>query len=442
MSLTTCKARGFSDEQLKRATQNSFLILVLIAGWLAPTNALAQPQPVILRLKGIGVGSSANGYGADVQVAGNLAYLAWSTGWGGDTNHPGGVEIFSVTNPAVPLRLGSYESRASVNAIQVVGQYAYLAEGTARTFTNDLGTLEIIDVSDPANPVRASGISALGRANEIRVAGNFAYVAESTRWTGTNLLGALEIFDISTPTNPIRVAIFDTAGSATSVDVSGGYAYLADGVTDLQVLDVSDPGNPQRVGVFISDVTHNGCGFEPGEPANFVQVVGNLAYSAGNNGLHVLDISDPSHPVSIGDSFCPPIEGLHVSGHYAFAAIYHSWLNTCFLHIADTSDPANLVMIGLKEDWCSGHMQVVGNLIYLATNPLSVYEISDRPAIKSLSINAESLILTWDYAPGFMLQHTTSLANPQWSEVPGSQGQTSLQLPMASGNEFFRLAKP
>lgn len=414
------------------------VVLVLVIGWFAQANLLAQPQPVILRLKAVGVGSSVNGYATDVQVAGNFAYLTWA----GGTNHPGGLEIFCVTNPSAPLRVGGYESPAPVNAIQVVGQYAYLAEGTTRTFTNDPGIFEIIDVSNPVGPMRVGGTATLGHANEIRVAGNVAYVAENTRWTGSNLLGALEIFGVSTPTNPIRKAIFDTAGSITSVDVSGGFAYLADGVTDLQVLDVSDPANPQRVGTYYSDVTQNSCGFEPGGPANFVQVVGNRAYSAGNNGLHVLNISDPLNPVSIGDSFCFPIEGLHVSGHYAFAVIYHSWLNTCFLHIADTSDPANWAMIGLKENWCSARMQVAGNLIYLSTNPLSVYEISDRPAITSLSINADSLVLTWDFSPGFMLQRTASLSNPQWSEVPGSQGQTAVQLPLTNSNEFFRLAKP
>jgi hypothetical protein len=285
--------------------QTTSLLLVLLSGWLAHTNLYAELQPVIPRLKGTGVGSNVNGNGngTDVQVLGNLAYLTWSLGWGGDTNHQGGLEIFSVTNPTAPMRVGGCESVAPVNAIQVVGQFAYLAEGMARTLTNDPGTFEIIDVSDPTNPMRVGGVATLARANEIRVVGNFAYVAESTRWTSSNLLGTLEIFDISTPTNPIRVAIFDTAGSATSVDVSGGHAYLADGVTDLQVLDVSDPSKPQPVGAFISDVAHNACGFEPGGPAKFVQVVSNFAYSSGDNGLHVLDISDPSHPLASMTAF-------------------------------------------------------------------------------------------------------------------------------------------
>lgn len=71
-----------------------------------------------------------------------------------------------------------------------------------------------------------------------------------------------------------------------------------------------------------------------------------------------------------------------------------------------------------------------------------MYEISDRPAITSLSVNAESLFLTWDFAPGFVLQRTASLDGPPWTDVPDSAGQSDIVLPMTSGNEFFRLTKP
>jgi len=439
--------RGFSralpeadmkTDSIKSISRTTSFLIVLMAVWSAQVNVLAQPQPIFLHLKGVGVGSNVTGSATDVHVMGDFAYLAG----GGGTNHPAALEIFSVTNPSAPVRVGGYESLAQPNAIFVVGHYAYLAEGTTQNFTNDPGAFEIVDVSDPSNPIHVGGIATIGRANGVRVSGSYAYVAESTRWTGSNLLGALEIFDVSTATNPIRVANFDTAGSATSLDVAGGYVYLADGVTDLQVVDVSDPGNPRRVGVYISDSSHNLCGAEPGGPANYVQVLGNLAYSAGNNGLHILDASDPSHPAPIGDNFCFPIESLHVAGHYAYASIFHSWANAFYFYVVDTSDPANLVVVGLKENWGARHMQVVGNLIYFATNPLSVYELSDRPMINSIAHAGGSLTLTWDYAPGFSLQRSASLDNPLWSVVTNSMGQNRLELPRTNGREFFRLAKP
>lgn len=50
--------------------------------------------------------------------------------------------------------------------------------------------------------------------------------------------------------------------------------------------------------------------------------------------------------------------------------------------------------------------------------------------------------LVWDYAPGFVLQRATSLANPLWSDVPDSADRSSIELPVTVTNEFFRLARP
>src|SRR5262245_3136525 len=91
------------------------LLLVLLAGFLMESVGLAQPQPVIPRFKGVGIGPKVNGYGSDVQVVGSVAYLAWSLEWGSDTNYPGGLEIYSLTNPTAPVRVGGLESRAAAN---------------------------------------------------------------------------------------------------------------------------------------------------------------------------------------------------------------------------------------------------------------------------------------------------------------------------------------
>src|SRR6185369_464827 len=93
---------------MKRPHQSRALLLVLLSGWFAQANLPAQPHPVIPRRKGIGVGSNVNGYGTDVQVLGNLAFLSWRWEQGGDTDHPGGMKIFSLTTPIAPVRVGGY----------------------------------------------------------------------------------------------------------------------------------------------------------------------------------------------------------------------------------------------------------------------------------------------------------------------------------------------
>jgi hypothetical protein len=323
-----------------------------------------------------------------------------------------------------------------------VGHYAYLALGTTRTLTNDPGSLEIVDVNNPANPVRVGQADTFARANRIRVAGTMAYLPESTRWTGSNLVGALELFDVSVPTNPTPVGIYHTGTPATSLDVSGTFAYLADGLTDLRVLDLTDPTNPTSIAVYDVD-EQSICLTDFGGPASFIQLVTNLVFSAGDNGVHVLDVSTPSHPIPVGGR-CPWIQtyALQVSGQYLYESFWSSTANSFLLYVSDRSNPTNLVFVcySLIFGWPKA-IQAAGNCVYLGTNPMQVYEISEQPLIRSMSIEDGVVILRWD-ASDFVLQHTPSLDTPTWSEVPGSQNQTSLELPMTNRSEFFRLARP
>src|SRR5437867_5444792 len=96
------------------------LVLVLLAGCLGQLTLLAQTGPLYLALKGVGVSASGviGGGGSDVQVVGNYAYVAWFH-WT-DTNHPGGLEIFDVTDPANPVQIGGYDSRVQLYAARVV----------------------------------------------------------------------------------------------------------------------------------------------------------------------------------------------------------------------------------------------------------------------------------------------------------------------------------
>ena len=430
------------SDQTKRSmnqlNKKGLLSLAVMIGGLAPASVSAQAPAAFLALKGVGVGTNA-GNGTDVQVDGNFAYRTWSNPR--DTNHPGGFEIFSVTNPSAPAWVGNYESRGSANAVRVVNGYAYLAEGIRRNGTNDTGVFEIIDVSQPANLIRVGAIDTVGWANAVSVDGHYAYVAESTRWTGSNLVGALEIFDVSMPTNPVRVAIHDTGGSATSVDASGGYAFLADGVTDLEVLDVSNPASPSRAGGY--DIDERNLGAEFAAPATYIQRTGNRVYSSGENGFHILDVSNPTNPRRLGGDNDLPVYAFHEANNYVHAAYYSSFHNTFLLSVIDVSDPTNLTWIASSAIpvW-PGSLHAVGSNVYLATNELLLYELRPPPVIRSFSRSNGTLVLTWDDAPGFNLQRTASLDDPDWSDVPGSTNARSLSLPLTGGSGYFRLARP
>jgi len=137
------------------------------------------------------------------------------------------------------------------------------------------------------------------------------------------------------------------------VAVSGSFAYVAAGEAGISVVDVSDPTDPMVVGSWDS----------PGY-AEAVVVVGNTLYVAdGPYGLRTVDVTDTSNPVEIGWAF--PLHyamDVAVSGNFvAIASV------TAGLFIADVSDPTNPVERGsLLTNGCAFGVDIDGRTAYLA----------------------------------------------------------------------------
>ncbi|MDB9541500.1 LVIVD repeat-containing protein, partial [Anabaenopsis arnoldii] len=166
-----------------------------------------------------------------------------------------GSETGNITLNVFPF--SNYNTSGSAYDVEVVGNYAYVADGN--------GGLQIIDISDPANPTRTGGYNTSGLAYGVQVVGNYAYVAGY----GTGL----QIIDISNPATPTRTGVYDTSGSASDVQVVGNYAYVAGTYGRLQIIDISKPAKPTPTG-----------GYYTSGGASDVQVVGNYAYVAGTYG--------------------------------------------------------------------------------------------------------------------------------------------------------------
>lgn len=422
----------------------SLLSLVLLAAWL--NHMPARADGIFLQLQSVTEYTNSEGvllrrFNA-VHVAENKAYLA---GINTETsNSTGGLDIYDVSNPASPTLLGRCEGRSEANALRVVGRYAYVAAGTSRNGTNDPGWLEIFDVSDVAHPTRVGGIETPGRGLGLQVAEGFAYVAEGVRWTGSNLLGALEIFDVRNPANPVRIATHDTGAAATSVDILGRHAYLADGLTDLEVIDVSNPTAPSRVGGYDTDEWRNYGGYEHGGAAVHIQVANGLVYSAGEDGLHILSVTNRAVPVRIGGYNALPFDyAFNVSGRYASMSMWHSFQNAFWLYVWDVSSPADPAWLCSTEvPGSPKSIQVAGPSMYVAAGPLLIYEVSEEPAFRSIWTNGEIVELSWNAPVGFRLQSTSSLINPDWRDVADVGDATRVSLPVGDGHRFFRLYKP
>jgi D-arabinose 1-dehydrogenase-like Zn-dependent alcohol dehydrogenase len=282
-----------------------------------------------------------SGLAFGVQVVGNYAYVA---------DDESGLQIIDISNPSTPTLKGNYVTSGAAYGVQVVGNYAYVADGNSG--------LQIIDISNPSTPTLKGNYDTYGYANDVQVVGNYAYVADD--------YAGLQIIDISNPTSPTLKGNYDTYGYANDVQVVGNYAYVADRESGLQIIDISNPTTPTLKGNYDT----SGVAFG-------VQVVGNYAYVADReSGLQIIDISNPTNPTLKGNYDTSGYAwGVQVVGNYAYVADGDSGLQ-----IIDISNPTTPTLKGNYDT--SGYalgVQVVGNYAYVGDfdSGLQIIDVSE-----------------------------------------------------------------
>lgn len=280
--------------------------------------------------------------------------------------------------------------------------------------------LEILDVADPQYPVvlRTLGPNEHAGGN-LEVKGGYAYLSSDQTGlrvvdlAGDTLDPAGELFinlgstctalsgstvylgvpktdpkgvwlvDISSPTSPARVSSAPLPHQAEGVFVSGDYAYIADGQDGLHVLDVSDPWNPTEVGSLE-------------EPYMYLSedlwVTGTEVYVADGTGIAIIDASDPANPVMDTYFDTRPhtmdywIEGCMRSGDYLYVA---ASTELRILNVADpesVSEVAALPVLNAKEVWVEGdHVYVAdgnyGMRVINLSDPHAPYEVAGVPTV-------------------------------------------------------------
>ena len=175
------------------------------------------------------------------------------------------------------------------------------------------------------------------------------------------------------------------AGGFTIV---GNYAYVTAREDDgLEILDISDPTNPIHVGAITDDVTTELDG------AYDVEVIGDYAYvgSYYDDGIEILDISTPATPVHVGaitDTGVTELDGvtsLVVVGDYA----YITGSLDDGVEILDISNPAAPTHVGaITDDGTTAldgayGIQVIGDYAYISSyydDGLEILDISNPAA--------------------------------------------------------------
>lgn len=195
---------------------------------------------------------------------------------------------------------------------------------------------------------------------DLVISGNYAYLGVAKDGGG-----AIYVVDISDPLDiELTGAEYIPADYVMDITYSGGYVYLAardnnidDPTNDgIYVIDVSDPYNPERTG-FVSI-----------DQAQRVSVSGDLAYVASAFSVstgapfNFVDISNPSDPQISGQwAFSSPITDIAVSGDYVFFVISGIYTGNATLNVMNDT---NWIEFPIGPGQYPG-IYVSGNFLYL-----------------------------------------------------------------------------
>ncbi len=214
-----------------------------------------------------------------VAAAGDYAYLATA---GKDEE----LIVISVSTPSLPVEVIRINMPAQANDIFVVGSYLYLVTQSA---TGD-GELYIYSISVPASPSLVGSFEAGSHVYGLYIDGGKAYLASS------KVDKELLVVDVSDPANPVELGSFDiplAGANGQSIFFGGGVVHLstranAGGIPEYYLLDASDPTNISLIGDF--DVSGRANGVEAGVGFSL------LANEKDDEELMIIDTSNPSNP--------------------------------------------------------------------------------------------------------------------------------------------------
>jgi hypothetical protein len=324
----------------------------------------------------------------DVEARGNILY-----GTVYNSTISRGLVMFDVEDPYNTVRIPNTIIFDETLGLDVVGQLAYLADGTFGLY--------IVNVSQPyvVSPSIGS-VNTPGNATDVLIDGTLAYLADGP--------AGIQIIDVQDPTNPTILGSFDTNGNARRMALQGSTLFVADGTGGVVVIDVTLPTHPQLVAEiatpFAWDVDlyggilvigtddgvytlRTGMGLT-GLPVVStvtggwdywdVKVSGNIAYvAAGGTGLMIFNVKDPANPILLNHTSLPGsvwFRKLDIEGRYLYVCDFLNWV-----HTYDVSDPTYPVLVDSWGGSQATDIDVVGGVAYIAAGGFGfqIYNVSN-----------------------------------------------------------------
>jgi hypothetical protein len=316
-----------------------------------------------------------------VFVRDRIAYVGDSACQGGDCI--GDLRAIDVSTPNDPQAIGLLKMPDAVNSVGLVGSYAYVAHRQGLT---------VVDVSDPHQLRELVSFPLQGSAESIAIAGAHAFVVsgpyvlllDASSPTAPREIGSssiifapkavtaegdrvvvsdgfcefgqcgshLRVLDVSDPAELGESGALELGDFVVDMLVAEGYAYVVTWESGLTIIDLADSANPQAVGTFNT----------PGSIENMA-LAGEYAYATGGgeNGLLVLDMTDPTAPRPAAVLPMLFAGAVALADGYAYVP---TWVEG--LRVIDVTDPVNPVEVGALE---SSVLQGTADRVALGVTP-------------------------------------------------------------------------
>jgi hypothetical protein len=283
---------------------------------------------------------------AEIVVSTSRAYVAAGTG---------GVYMVDLSDPAAPRVLGQWDSPGSAEGVALAGTLLYVADGPFG--------LAVVDVTNPAAPTPVASAFDTFFAFDVVVRDRAAYVAAAD--------AGLLVVDVTVPAAPRELSIVDTPGYARDLIADGSMLYVADQWAGVRVLSLAQPFSPHEV----TAVTLPSWALDLALSADTLYVAG------GSRGLQMIDVSDATRPRVAGDYPIP----LKVTWKVAVAGgRVLAGVRTEGVHIVDVTQPDALRRVGVISPLVSASaVAVKGDFAYTLTADQGMrivdFTRSDRP---------------------------------------------------------------
>ncbi len=223
-------------------------------------------------------------YAQDIEVVGNLAYLA--TGLDG-------MRVLDVSDPENPTEVGYFDSPGDVKSVFIQGERAYLASGRAG--------LVIVDIRDPRNMLQLGAFNSDGFAQDVVVVDQRAFVSDGR--------SGVIVLNVKNPNKILDMPEAHLKVRSGKLQREGSLIYFVHNGTGIQAAEMSNLSEPKLFPAYNTNST-----------IHDLAVQNRFVFLATDRGLVVMDFSNPESPVEVSNyQLKGGLTGIFIQGQIGYA---------------------------------------------------------------------------------------------------------------------------